>query len=147
MTFIPVDFEDAVEPQAAPVGRYQLQIIEAKVVKTGAQSKRPGSPQFRISIGFQDHPEYQNFSQFISLPHEEDDAVAIRFKVLLLKRFCALFNVPLHGDGIDTEELPMEMVGATAEGEVGLSEPNEDTGDVFNNLRVPKLRGEPDDRY
>jgi hypothetical protein len=145
MTFIPVNFDDAIEPQAAPGGRYQLQITECKVVQTGPNSKRPGSPQFRVSIGFPENHEYQNFSQFISLPHEDDTRDSANFKVLLLKRFCALFNVPLNGQGIDTEQLAMEMVGATANAEVGMGEPN-DNGDVFNNLKVPKLRNEDNRR-
>lgn len=141
MTFIPVNFDDAVEPTSAPSGRYNLQITECKVVKTGPNSKIPDMPQLRVSIGFQDHPEYQNFSQFISLPHEYDTADSSRFKALLIKRFCALFNIPLDNTGIDLDRLPMEMVGATANAEVGLGEPN-DNGDVFNNLKVPKLRNE-----
>lgn len=142
MTFIPVNFDDAVEPQAAPGGRYNLQITECKVVKTGPNSKHPDQPQLRVSIGFPDHTEYQNFSQFISLPNEFDEPNSANFKALLIKRFCALFNIPLQHDGIDLERLPMEMVGATAFAEVKQGEPN-DSGDVFNNLVVPKLRNEP----
>lgn len=140
--FIPVNFDDAVEPQVAPAGRYNLQITECKVTKTGPNSKVPDMPQFRVSIGFPENHEYQNFSQFISIPNEYDEPDKARFKALLIKRFCGLFNVPLQHDGIDLERLPMEMVGATAYAEVGLSDPN-DNGDVFNTLKVPKLRGEP----
>lgn len=145
MTFIPVNFDEAVEPQAASGGRYQLQITACQVAKTGPNSKRPDSPQFRVTIGFPENPEFQNFSHFISLPHEDDEPGSVNFKVLLLKRFCALFNIPLEGNGIDVEQLAMEMVGATANAEVGISEPN-DNGDVFNNLKVPKLRNEQQNR-
>ena len=145
MTFIPVNFDEAVEPQAAPGGRYQVQITACQVAKSGANSKRPGSPQLRVTIGFPENPEYQNFSHFISLPHEDDDKNSTNFKVLLLKRFCALFNVRLAGDGIDPEQLAMEMVGATANAEVGLTEPN-DNDDVFNSLKIPKLRNEQQNR-
>ena len=145
MTFIPVNFDDAVEPTTAPAGRYNLQIVECKVTKTGPNSKVPDMPQLRVNIGFQDHPEYQNFSQFISIPNEHDTADTARFKALLIKRFCALFNVPLDNSGIDLERLPMEMVGSTANAEVNISEPN-DNGDVFNGLKVPKLRNEQQNR-
>lgn len=145
MTFIPVDFESAVEPVAAPIGSYVLQITECKVAKTGAQSKRPDSPQFRISLAFAEDDQYQNITHFIPLPHEDDDANSTKFKVLLLKRFCAHFNIPLYGTGIDTEQLAMEMVGAEALTEVTVGEPN-DNGDVFNGIKVPRLRGESDDR-
>ena len=145
MTFIPVNVDDVVEPQAAPAGQYALQITEAKLAKTGAQSKVPGSPQFRISLGFTEYDDYQNITHFLPLPNEEDDANATRFKVLLLKRFCAHFGIPLSGSGIDTEQLALEMIGAEAMTEVLMDEPN-DNGDVFNSIRVPKLRGEEDNR-
>lgn len=141
MTFISVNFDEAVEPQVAPAGRYQLQITEAKVTKTGANSKRPDSPQYRVSIGFPENPEFQNFSHFISLPHEDDDAKSSNFKVLLLKRFLELFQVRYDNNGFDLEGLAMEMTGATANAEVGVSEPN-DNGDTFSTLRVPRLRNE-----
>lgn len=145
MTFIPVNFDDAVEPQAAPAGRYNVQITECKVTKTGPNSKHPDQPQFRVSLGFPDHPEYQNFSQFISLPNEFDEPNSVNFKALLIKRFCSLFNIRLDSSGIDLEQLPMEMVGAVANAEVALTEPN-DNGDVFNQLKVPKLRNEQQNR-
>lgn len=142
MTFINVNFDEAVEPQAAPAGRYNLQITEAKVVKTGPNSKTPDQPQYRVTIGFPDYPEYQNFSHFVSLPNEMDEAGSAKFKALLYKRFFGLFNVPYDHNGIDLERDPMNLVGATAFAEVKLSEPN-DNGDVYNSVVVPRLRNEP----
>lgn len=145
MTFIPVNVDDVSEPVAAPIGRYQLQIVEAKITKTGAQSRHPDVDQFRISIGFSENPDFQNIVHFLPIPHEFDDANGTRFKVLLIKRFCELFDIPLKGDGLDTEQLAMEMVGASAFAEVTVGEPN-DEGVVYNGLKVPRLRGEPDTR-
>ena len=141
MSFIQINFDDAVEPTIAPAGRYNLQITECKVVKTGEASKTPGMPQFRVNIGFPENPEYQNFSHFIGIPNELDDATTATRKALGIKRFAALFNIPLDRDGIDTERFPMEAVGAGANAEITLSEPNAD-GNVYNGLKVPRLRGE-----
>lgn len=141
MTYIPVNFDEAVEPQYAAGGRYNVQITECKIVATGPNSKVPGSPQFRVSIGFPDDSGLQNFSHFISLPNEQDEPKSANFKVLLLKRFLELFNVPYDTNGIDTERMAMDMVGATANAEVKLTEPN-DEGNVYNTLVVPKLRNE-----
>lgn len=141
MTFIPVNFDEAVEPKPAPAGRYNLQITGCDVAQTGPNSKRPGSPQFKVSIAFQDEPNTPNITHYISLPHEEDEASSANFKALLLKRFLVLFNVPFDPTGIDTEKMAMDMVGATANAEVGLSEPD-DNGNVYNRLQVPRVKEE-----
>lgn len=141
MSFIKVNFDDAQEATASPAGRYMLQITSAEETKSGEKSKRPGSPMFKVTIGFPENPNTPNILQFISLPHEEDTADSSNFKVLMLKRFLTHFNVPFSNDGIDTEKLAMEMVGASADTEVTVGEPN-DNGDIFNGIRIPKLRGE-----
>lgn len=145
MTFVTVNFDDVVEPKPATPGKYPLQIVKCDVVKTGDKSKRPGSPQYRVSIGFPEQPDTPNLTQYISLPHEEDEPGSANFKALLLKRFLHLFSIPLPTGGFETESLAMQMVGATATAEVGLTEPNEN-GDVYNTLVVPKIAGEPDGR-
>lgn len=141
MAFIPVNLDDAVEQKPAPSGEYNLQITACSEVKTGPNSKHPGSPQFKVTIGFPDEPNTPNLSQFISLPSEHDDRDQALFKMLLLKRFLALFNVSYDSAGIDTEKLAMEMVGATANAAVTLTEPNDD-GNVYNRLVVPRMRDE-----
>lgn len=143
MPIIPVNFDDAQEAKPAKPGRYNLQITEAKLAETGPNSKRPGSPQFRVSIGFPGEENVPNMTQFISLPHEDDEKGSANYKTLLLKRFLVLFGVPFNPKEIDTERMAMEMVGCTATAEVGLTEPNE-KGDVFNTLVVPRLRDEPE---
>lgn len=145
MTYIPVNFDEAVESSPAPAGRYKLQITGCDIVKTGAQSKNPGRDQLKASIGFTDLTDVPNISQFISLPHENDEPETAKFKVLLLKRFLELFQIPYDRNGIDVEKIAMEMVGNTAEAEVTLSPPN-DSGNVYNNLVVPRIKGEPEAR-
>lgn len=145
MTFIPVNFDDAVEPQPVGAGRYDLQITACEVAKTGPNSKVPGSPQFRVSIAIQGEDNAPNITQFISLPNEQDEAKSANFKVLLLKRFLTLFRVPFDPSGIDTERMSMEMVGATANVEVQLGEPD-DNGNIYNRIIVPRLPTEADTR-
>lgn len=144
MTFIPVNLDDAVEPKPVPNGRYQLQITGAEVTETGSQSKRPGSPQFRVSIGFVGDVNAPNITHFISLPHEDDEAKTANFKALNLKRFLHLFRVPYSSQGIDLHKMAMDMVGATAEAEVTQDTPD-DKGNVYNRLVVPRLKDEASD--
>ncbi len=141
MSIINVNFDDAVEPKPAAAGSYELQITKCDITETGPNSKRPGSPQFKVTIGFIDQPNTPNVQHYVSLPHEEDDSDAANFKLLLLKRFLVLFNVQFATNEIDTEKMAMDMIGATATADVELTEPN-DNGDVYNRLRVPKIRGE-----
>jgi hypothetical protein len=142
MAFIPVNFDDAQEAKPVPNGRYQLQITDAKEVQSGPNSKRPGSPQLRFSIGFPDEPNTPNITEFRSLPHEDDDASSANFKALLLKRFLVHFGIPFDSTGIDTERLCMEAVGASAMTEVKLDEPD-NQGNVYNRMVIPRLRDEP----
>jgi hypothetical protein len=139
--FIPVNFDDAVESKPVPGGRYNLQIAACDVTKSGEQSKVPGSPQFKVSIGITDAPDAPNITQFISLPNGQEEEKARNFKVLLLKRFLEAFNVPYDRNGIDPSRMAMEMVGATANLEVKLSDPD-DNGNVYNRIVVPRLRNE-----
>ena len=140
MTYIPANFDAAIESQPAPTGRYDLQITECKETKSGPNSKVPGSPQFQVSIGFTGRENTPNITQFISLPNGQETDGGV-FKVLLLKRFLELFNVTYDKAGIDTEKLGMEMVGASVNAEVKQEEPD-DNGNIYNRLVVPRLRGE-----
>lgn len=141
MTFIPVAFDEAREPQPVSAGRYDLQIASCEVKESGPNSKRPGSPQFMVSIGIIGEDNAPNITQFISLPHEDDEPKSANFKALLLKRFLTLFKIPFATDGIDTEKMAMDMVGGSANAEVQLSEPD-DSGNIYNRVIVPRIREE-----
>jgi hypothetical protein len=139
MTHIPVNFDEVTEPQPAAQGRYALQIMQCVIAETGPNSKRPGSPQFKVTVAFEDVTlNAPNITQFISLPNEGDDQKSANFKVLLLKRWLELFRVPYDKSGIDTERMAMDMVGATAMAEVTLTEPD-DNGNVYNRIQVPRI--------
>jgi hypothetical protein len=95
----------------------------------------------KVTLGFTDTEiDAPVVTHFLTLPYEGDDNA--KFKLLMVKRFLVAFKIPYSQEGIDPEQLAMEMNGHTAELEVGLSEPNED-GDVYNRLQIPRLRDEP----
>ena len=140
-TFIPMDFDAAQEPQPAPSGDYALQITKAEIKESGPNSKRPGSPQLVVTVGFTEEPNVPNITQFISLPHEEDDAKSALFKTLLVKRFLAAFKVSHASNGLDLDEIVLELPGHTAVLGVKLDEPD-DNGNIYNRLIVPRMKGE-----
>lgn len=142
MPFINVNVNEVQEQRPAPIGRYELQITGAPVGQTGENSKNPGCPTIRVSLGFTDlELNAPNFSHFITLPNENDDEGASKFKTLLLARFLQAFNIHVGDDGFDVDSLAQEMVGNVATVDVGLTKPN-DNGDVFNQLILGKLREE-----
>jgi len=141
MTYIPVNFDDAVESKPAQAGRYNLQITKCEVTKTGPNSTNPGTPMFRVTIGFEDSANTPNISHFATLPNEDDTPEKAQGKALFLKRFLTLFKVPYDRGGIDTEQLAMDMVGCSANAEVTLSEPD-DSGNVYNRLQIPRIKGD-----
>lgn len=141
MTFVPVNFDEAQEAKPASAGSYQLQITAAEETVTGPNSKHPGSPQLKVTLGFEDQANTPNITQFLSLPNEHDDGNQANFKALLLKRFLTHFKVPFAANGIDTDAICMEMIGASARTEVTLTEPD-DSGNVYNRVKIPRLRTE-----
>jgi hypothetical protein len=147
MTTLNVNFDDAIEPQPLPKGKYPVQITAAEEKASGQNSKNPGSPMIVVTAGFTGpSPEEQNaptVRHFISLPHDNDEAKSANFKVLLLKRFMHAFGLQASGNAdIDVEQLCFDLVGREATLEVSLSEPNE-TGDVYNGLVIPRIPNEP----
>lgn len=145
MSYIAVNFDEVVEPKAAPSGKYNLQITRAEVAKTGEKSKNPGSPILKLNIGFVDHDEFNGMQHYMSLPNENDEPKSANFKVLMLKRFLEAFKIPYDRQGIDPEKVAMDATGATANMEVKQDEPD-DVGNVYNRLVIPRLAGEPDNR-
>lgn len=134
MSFIKVNLDNATEPTVAPNGRYELQITQAS-----EQQSKNGNPMLKISLGFVGNHEYQNVTHFVNLPTENDEPDAMNFKMLLLKRLLAHFRVPYNSEGIDTEKLCMDLLGATAETEVKQTERD---GTTYNILYLPRIKEE-----
>lgn len=140
MAFLAINLDETVEQKAAPKGSYELQITSAQNTETGENSKHPGAPMIKVTLGFTDlEVNAPVVTHYITLPYEGDENGS--FKLLMLKRFMAVFAIPYNQEGIDTESLAFDMIGRTATLEVDLTEPNEN-GDVFNRIRVPRLRDE-----
>ena len=147
-TLANVNFDEAIEPQPLPKGKYPVQITAAEEKASGPNSKNPGSPMIVVTAGFTGtSAEEQNaptVRHFISLPGDADAPDSAKFKVLLLKRFMHAFGlqVPQGNVDIDVDKLCFDLMGREATLEVSLSEPN-DTGDVYNGFVIPRIPNEP----
>ena len=136
MTFIPMNLDEVQEQKPAPKGTYELMITAAKF-----QESKTGKPMLVATLGFVDQEiNAPVITHYISLPFEGDEKA--NFKALMLKRFLHAFGVGYSQEGIDVDSLALELVGQVANLEVGFTDPN-DSGDVYNNIRVPRLRDEP----
>jgi hypothetical protein len=137
MPFIPMNLEAVKESAPVPSGKYDVIIATCEETKTKAE----GRPQFKMSLAIQGHENAPNCTHYQSIPSEMDAPDKVQFKMLLLKRMMALFQIPINPKGFDTSELAMQFVGKTATVELGLSEPD-DSGNVYNRLVVPRMKAE-----
>lgn len=142
MTFVPVNFDEVIEPAPVTPGIYNLQITRAEVKQTGERSKNPGRDQIVVGLVFTGTSEEElnapAITHYISVPHPDDEPKTAKFKARMLKRFLEVFNVPYESNGIDLEKAAMDMTGAEAELQVSLSAPD-DNGNVYNRIVLPPL--------
>ena len=140
MPVIPVDLDGIKEMKPVPLGKYSLLIVSVDEVDS-----KKGKPQFDISISIDGHDDAPNIRHFMSLPAEGDEPKAFKFKALMLKRFCALFKVPLNGSSIDTTALAMALPSHRAVAEVTMDKETDSEGKekpggrTFNRIVVPYL--------
>lgn len=140
MTYLALNLDDTQEQKAVEKGGYELQITSAQLVETGENSKNPGKPMYKITLGFTDLDlNAPVITHYMTLPFEGDEHTYL--KLIGLKRFLHAFQIPYSTDGIDLDGLAFEMLGKTAFLEVDLTTPNEN-GDVYNRIKVPRLREE-----
>lgn len=127
--FINMDLGGVTEPKPVPAGRYQLRVTEAKL----NPAKEGKGANVEVSIAILGHDTAPNLRHFIALPKPDDDEKKAYFKKLMLKRFLQQFNIAQDG-GFNVEDLP----GAEAEGQVTLTEPDPDTGNIYNRLQLDR---------
>jgi len=138
MTYLPENLDDVSETTVVPIGNYELQVVEAEEVVSGEKSKHPGSPMIKVTLAFTDLDlNAMNIMHYISLPYGADDESG-DYKLLLLKRFLAVFRVAYN---TNLTELAFSFIGATSNLDVGLSEPNVN-GNVYNTIQLPRIKKE-----
>lgn len=137
MGFLNLSLGGLQEKHSVPEGRYRLVIASAEE----GESREKKTPQFKVTINIEGHPNAYPVTHWLSIPSNKDEPKTAESKALFLKRFLVLFNVPHTDDGFD----PDDLVGASADAELSLTDPEDsDNKEVFNRLVVPKLRtGEP----
>jgi len=132
--FIEMNLGDTAEPKPVSSGRYALTIADAKY--------REAKKDIQVSIGIDGHLDAPNISHYISLPKPEDDAGKAGFKRLMLKRFLEQFGIPYDDiKGFAVEDFSGAKAASV---QVNLSEPDAETGAVYNRVNLDKLVNEPE---
>ena len=127
-------FDNVVEPDAAPEGQYDLVI--SGVTK---KESRKGSPMLEIFITFEGpgSDQYKGFNHYMMLPDDRDEERTANFKALQRKRFIYAWDVPVDGGQWNHEDL----IGLRANLNVGVRTLTSQDGEDFevNELRLPRL--------
>lgn len=124
---------DVREPKPVPAGRYDLTIATAEFVDAKSPEK---APNVKVSIGIDGHLDAPNLTHFISLPKQGEEASKTHFKLLMIKRFLHQFGIPYdQSRGFEVSDFP----GARCNAQVNLSEPDPDTGAIYNRLALDRL--------
>lgn len=108
MPFINSKAASAVEPQTQPEGVYDLVVKKADIHR----GKESGKDSIRTIIGIEGVPNAADFFHYVPLVHEEDDEEKANNKLLMQKRFLAVFNIPFNDDGFNTDD----FIGAAGRG-------------------------------
>lgn len=124
MSFIPVDIGDAKEDELVAKGKYDLEVVSAKL----GPSKRSGKPTIALIIQITNPPADVALAapvfHYLSMPVtpevveeseteiEEDDAPTITRKGRDLRRFLVAFGIHYEANGFEIDDLE----GATAQG-------------------------------
>ena len=138
------EFADTKEAPLAPEGEYDLRI------SSHSHNTENGKNTLAINIVF-DGEDYAPMRHYIALPQPERDAKndeekgrkkgdTSKMKMLMLKRFCYLFDIEYTDTGFNTDDFN----GSTTRGRVGQDTMTRQDGSTapINKLQLPRL---PDD--
>lgn len=134
MGFINTRMGDAPEVKVASEGMYDLHVIRAELQRT----KKDDRDMISVGIAIEGPEDYEILNQWFVLPNEDDweEENGRKAKMFLrnLKRFLHVFGIEWSTEGFELESLE----GAAGKCLV-TTRTNEDTGQVFNDLRLPRL--------
>ncbi len=133
------DFEDVKEADIAPIGTYDLKCRAAEDMTPDGKSS------YRVIIDIQtDEPDvdYAPIFHYLGMPGPDDPkkdeekghetGTTRRTKLLMIKRFCYAFDVPMSANGFNADDI----FGATAR--LSLDQ-DEYEGRRKNVIRLPNL--------
>jgi len=131
MPFINVALDDAKEQEPVPEGEYDLRIVKAE----DGESKA-GNAMTTVYIKIEDsaYPNAALCRHWLTYPDRDTPADQRQMRLLDIKRFLTAFGIAQESKGFNSDDL----LGATAR--CMLSQEEADDGNVYNRLRLPRLK-------
>lgn len=135
MSFVEVPLGAAQEAEAVPEAEYDL-----RVAKFEQTTSKAGNNMYKaiVLVESEDHPNPSPIVEYLTLPNGADDEHA-NMKLLNIKRFLAIFGVPMEESGFNDED----VVGSTGRCHVvnETYEPEDGEPREQNKLRMPPIQG------
>jgi hypothetical protein len=122
--------DDIQESQPVAEGEYDLTIVNV-LPKTSAK----GEDQVVCTIEIEGAEDARPIRHVLTFPGSDREPGTAKFMWLNVKRFLAVFGIPMESTGFNTDDLE----AATGKCLVVLDEPN-DQGDQYNSLMLPRVK-------
>lgn len=134
MGFIEAALGDAPEEQLPPEGAYDLRIVHKATGTNKAETRK----QVKVLVRIEADEDYQPINHYLTFPNDEDWQDRPDTAKLMLRginRFLEVFNVPNQANGFNDDDLD----GATGKCLVTHRAPEDAGGDVYPELRLPRM--------
>lgn len=130
MSFIPMDadLDAVVENQPVAEGEYNL-VIDKVTEKLNDSGEVKNLLVICQIVG---NPDAANIMHNVSLPQPDDDETKKKNKLLFMKRFLTLFNIPFAG-GLDLAQFPGKQAKAYLTVE-------DYQGTISNKIKLPIIK-------
>ena len=107
MSFIEMAFKDAKEKECVPEGMYVLRAEDY----TAYEDDNGEISRISVRHSIEGEPSAKAVFHNLWFPRKGDDPEKVNNKLVFIKRYLELFNVPYKDGGFEPEEIP----GSTAE--------------------------------
>jgi len=140
MTFLQVGgLGDAKEPQLLPETRTTLVVDDVHTYESDKNGRT--ITRIRHNVDDERYTECNAVMHWLSYPMEDDEPETARLLTRGLKRYLVMSGVPFEAEGFNEEDL----YGASFEANI-IQDENEESGEVFNKIVVPRLPEDQDEK-
>lgn len=132
MAFIPIALDDVKEGEAVAEGQYEVQIVKVE----DGESKQ-GNAMTTVTMKILDTPNAATVRHWLTYPNSKTPSEQIEMRKLDILRFLVAFGFSREevAGGFDSADLQ----GRTAVVTLTQEEANDDSGNIYNRLRLPRL--------
>lgn len=93
--------DDIKDSPPAPEGEYDLKVLKVD----SRRNKDDTRDMIVVTLQIESDEDYALLSEYLSIPHDEDDAKSSKLMSLRIKKFLTAFGIEFSDDGFDPEDL------------------------------------------